>query len=268
MSLKVLVKGAGEQASASAHRLFKAGMQVVMTEISAPTAVRLTVSYCAAVWDGAVTVEGVRAERWSLADAGRLLEYGFDCLPVFVDPEARVRDVWKPDVIVDGRIAKQNLDNALSDAPLVIGLGPGLWAGRDVHVVVETDRGPNLGSLVREGPASADTGVPGLVGGYARERVLRAPVAGVVQAERAIGSSVAAGDVVGFVSGAEVRTEIAGMLRGFARSGLVVSAGLKIGDVDPRQDDALCRSFSDKALRIADGVLEAIQAWTFAPVRR
>ncbi|MHB8879049.1 MAG: selenium-dependent molybdenum cofactor biosynthesis protein YqeB, partial [Myxococcaceae bacterium] len=232
----------------------------VMTELAEPTAVRLTVSFCSAVWDGAITVEGVRAERWRLDDAGRLAAFGFDHLPVFVDPDARLRFLWNPDVVVDARIAKRNLDNSVADAPLVVGLGPGLFAGRDVHVVVETDRGPKLGALVYEGETSPDTGIPGVVAGYAAERVLRAPVAGRVRASRAIGDPVQAGDLVGTVDGAEVRTVISGMVRGFMHDGLVVPAGLKVGDVDPRFDPALCRTFSDKARRISDAVLEAIRA--------
>jgi xanthine dehydrogenase accessory factor len=265
--VKVLVKGAGEHATATAHRLHRCGMRVVMTEIEAPTAVRLSVSYCTAVWDSAFTVEGVRSVRWSLDDAPLLDGFTFDHIPLFVDPAAHVRHVFRPDVIVDARIAKRNVDNRLDDAPLVVGLGPGLLAGRDVHVVVETNRGHHLGRLLYEGEASPDTGIPGKIEGFGVERVLRAPVAGVVRPALSIGTVVEAGALVCTVDGLPVWAGMPGLLRGLVRAGLHVPAGLKIGDIDPRHDPIHCTTLSDKARTLSGAVLEAILStpWSTRP---
>lgn len=229
-----------------------------MTEVPAPTAVRRTVSFCSAVWDGAIVVEGVRGVLWARGDAHRLAGFAFDHVPVFVDPDAAILGEWRPDVVVDARILKRNDGCSMALAPLVVALGPGIVAGRDAHVVVETNRGHDLGRLITSGEAAPDTGVPGDIAGYRTERVLRAPTAGVVRAVRDIGDPVAAGELVGTVGATEVRAVIAGVLRGFVRDGITVPAGLKIGDVDPRGDVAACNTLSDKARAISGAVLEAV----------
>jgi xanthine dehydrogenase accessory factor len=228
---KVLIKGAGEQASATAHRLFRCGYRVVMTDLPRPTAIRRTVSFCSAVYEREIVIEGVRGALHEREEVGALPDGAWDHVPVCVDPEARLVSLWRPDVIVDARILKTNLDNRLGDAALVIGLGPGLEAGRDVHFVIETMRGHDLGRIISAGFSSRDTGQPGEIGGYTRERLLRAPVAGTFESERRIGESLAAGDVVGSVA-----------------------------DVDPRDDPALCHTLSDKARTISGSVLELVLA--------
>jgi len=168
--------------------------------------------------------------------------------------------MWRPDVVVDARILKTNLDNRRDDAPLVIGLGPGLEAGRDVHFVVETMRGHDLGRVIARGCSSRDTGEPGEIGGYTRERLVRAPAAGVFESARTIGERLAAGEAIGRVAGAELRARIGGVLRGLLWPGLEVTAGFKVADVDPRNDPALCRTLSDKARTISGSVLELVVA--------
>jgi xanthine dehydrogenase accessory factor len=257
---KVLVKGAGEQASATAHRLHRCGFRVVMTDLARPTAIRRTVSFCSAVYEGEIEIEGVRGvlHRLDAENARSALEW--DHIPVCVDPESRLVALWRPDVIVDARILKTNLDNRCSDASLVIGLGPGLEAGHDVHYVVETMRGHDLGRIIASGFSSRDTGEPGEVGGYTRERLVRAPAGGVFESGRRIGERLAAGDVIGRVAGLETKAGIAGVLRGLVWPGLEVSVGQKVADVDPRGDPALCHSLSDKARTISGSVLELVVA--------
>ena len=257
---KVLVKGAGEQASATAHRLFRCGHRVAMTDLEQPTAIRRTVSFCSAIYEGAIEIEGVRAVGLRLDDAGMLASHDWSHIPVFVDPEARLVGRWRPDVIVDARILKQNVGNRCADAPLVIGLGPGLEAGRDVHYVVETRRGHHLGRIVERGFTDADTGEPGEIGGWTHERLLRAPSSGLFESRRAIGEPVAAGDVIGTVAGTAISAVIAGVIRGLLHPGLLVTPGQKVGDVDPRGDPALCRLLSDKARTISGSVLEIVVA--------
>lgn len=257
---KVLIKGAGEQASATAHRLVRCGYRVLMTDLEQPTAIRRTVSFCSAIYEREVEIEGVRAVLHRREDIGALLDRAWDCIPVCVDPEARLVALWRPDVIVDARILKLNLDNRCSDAELVIGLGPGLEAGRDVHYVVETRRGHDLGRIIASGPSSHDTGEPGEIGGYTHERVVRAPASGIFTSPRRIGERVEAGDVLGSVAGVEMKSQIAGVLRGLLWPGLRVTAGFKVADVDPRGDASMCYTLSDKARIISGSVLEIVVA--------
>jgi xanthine dehydrogenase accessory factor len=256
-----LIKGAGEHASGSAHRLFHCGFRVVMTEVAAPTAVRRRVAFSQAVYDGTCTVEGVTGRLWRPAEVPFRQGFSWDHIPIFVDPGGSLIPLLRPAVVLDARLLKRDQGVQIHEAPLVIGLGPGFMAGRDVHVVVETHRGHDLGRVIRAGSAAADTGTPGEIGGHGAERVLRAPVGGNVEVLRDIGSLVAPGDLLARVGGAQVRSPIAGVVRGMIQPGSLVPAGLKIGDVDPRGDVAACATLSDKTRTISGGVLEAILAW-------
>ncbi len=252
------IKGAGEMASAIAWRLHKANMRkIFMMEISKPMAVRREVSFCEAVHEG----------RWITEEVTAVLANGVEDvqaawsngeIAVLVDPEWKSAKTIHPDVIVDAILAKKNLGTTMAEAPLVIGLGPGFHAGDDVHLVIETNRGHHLGRIIPSGPAEPNTGIPGGIGGYAAERVLRAPARGMFRARTAIGEMVESGQVIGDVEGEEVRTEIGGVLRGLIRSDNNVPKGLKLGDVDPRGDRAYCNTISDKARAISGSVLEAV----------
>jgi len=256
--LRVVLRGAGEMASGVAWRLYRANIRrLVMLEVPAPLAVRRNVSFCEALHQGWQTVEGVQAVK--AADIGGV-QRAWDTgqIPLLVDPEGRLVSQLAPDVLVDATLAKRNLGTRMEDAPLVIGLGPGFSAGRDVHRVVETNRGHNLGRVIAAGPAEADTGIPGTIAGFSTERVLRAPATGVFSTRHRIGDRVQSGEVVGTVAGAAVTARLDGILRGLIRPGTPVSAGLKLGDVDPRGEESYCHTISDKARAVAGGVLEAI----------
>lgn len=256
----VLMRGAGDLATGTALRLHRAGFPLILTELPQPTAVRRTVAFSDAVYHGTATVEDVTARLCrSEAEVRAALRRGEPA--VVVDPAAESRAVYRPDVFVDAALAKRNLGTHITDAPLVIALGPGFTAGTDCHCVVETMRGHTLGRCIYEGSALPNTGVPGNVGGYTKERVLYTPAAGVFHARVPIGTMVAAGDVVAEVGGMPVRTEIAGCLRGILPDGISVPAGMKAGDVDPRCAREHCFTASDKALSIGGGVLEAILHW-------
>ena len=256
--LRVVLRGAGELASAVAWRLYRANIRrLVMLEIPAPLAVRRSVCFCEALHQGWQTVEGVQAVK--AADVSGI-ERAWDTgqIPVLVDPEARLLPRLAPDVLVDATLAKRNLGTRLGDARLVVGLGPGFSAGCDVHRVIETNRGHNLGRVIAAGAAEADTGIPATIAGYSRERVLRSPAAGVFSTPRRIGERVRSGEAVGAVAGAAVTVRLDGILRGLIRPGTPVTAGLKLGDVDPRGEESYCHTISDKARAVAGGVLEAI----------
>jgi len=251
-----LIKGAGDLATGVALRLFASGFAVVMTEIERPTVVRRSVAFAEAVYEGRAVVEEVEGVRVEAADQIAAVLAG-GAIPVMVDPTAALRRELEPVVLVDAIVAKRNLGTRIDDAPAVIALGPGFVAGRDVHAVIETKRGHSLGSVIYEGTALPNTGVPGDVGGFSEERVLRSPGEGVFGAEREIGDRVGRDEVVGHVGDLPVRSRLDGVLRGVLRSGLEVSSGVKLGDVDPRAQPEHCFTVSDKAKAIAGGVLEA-----------
>ncbi len=261
--MKILIIGAGELASSTAHRLFRSGFDVAMTEVSEPLAVRRSISFCTVVWDGQTTVEGVPGRLWQL---GEELPTPLDHVAVFVDPALTLLATWQPDVLVDARILKRPGGTSVGQAPLVISLGPGAVCGREAHVIVETIRGHDLGRLIEEGGAVPDTGIPGPIGGETAKRVLRAPVAGPVRSVLNIGDMVAAGDLVAWVGEHPVRSNIAGVLRGIVRDGARATANLKLADVDPRGDVQACTTLSDKGRTISGAVLEAISN-RFPPVR-
>ncbi len=257
-NLLLVIKGAGDLATGVAHRLFRSGFAVVMTELPQPTVIRRPVAFAAAVFDGRTTVEGVTAVRTELEDAAAVTGQGL--VAVVVDPRGEAVRAIKPWAVIDAILAKRNTGTSMSDAPVVVGLGPGFAAGRDVGYVVETARGHYLGRVIEQGEALPDTGVPGLIGGYGSERLLRSPAGGAFRAARAIGDTVAAGEAVGHVAGLPVTAAIGGILRGLIHDGLAVAAGQKIGDIDPRGRSEYCFTISDKARAVGGGVLEALLA--------
>lgn len=252
----VLIRGAGDIASGIALRLYRAGLSVVMTDLERPTAIRRTVCFSQAILLGQVTVEDVTARAASLPQVEAILAAGE--IPVLADPQCRCRETLRPDVLVDAILAKKNLGTSITDAPAVIAVGPGFTAGVDCHAVVETMRGHTLGRVIWDGPALPNTNIPGLIGGFAGERVLRAPCDGVFRQVLDIGAQVQAGDIAGYVEDQPVTCTISGVLRGILPSGVTVFRGMKSGDVDPRCQPDFCRLASDKALAVGGGVLEAI----------
>lgn len=260
----VMIKGAGDIASGIAMRLWRAGINVVMTDLPRPSSIRRTVCFSEAVYRGETAVEEVRARRAeNAADALRLLEENI--LPVIVDPKAESAKELHPEVIVDAILAKENLGTAITDAPGVVGVGPGFTAGVDCHAVVETMRGHTLGRVIWSGGAIPNTGVPGEIGGYTVERVMHSPCGGVFHALREIGDTVEAGETVATVGGEPLYAKITGTLRGILPEGFEVPREhFKSADVDPRCRLFHCFTVSDKALSVGGGVLEAVLMLTSA----
>ncbi len=253
----VIIRGAGDIASGIALRLRRAGIQVAMTELAAPTAIRRTVSFSTAVSQGQTQVEEIPAQlAFSPEHIPHLLADGI--LPVLVDPEGACIRQLKPDAVIDAILAKKNLGTAITDAPIVIGIGPGFTAGCDCHAVVETMRGHYLGRAIYEGAAQPNTAIPGLIGGFAGERVLRAPDTGIFRPLLDIGAPVEPGDIAGTVNAQPMVCTIGGILRGILPEGTPVTKGMKAGDIDPRCNPDHCRTVSDKALAVGGGVLEAL----------
>jgi xanthine dehydrogenase accessory factor len=255
----IVVRGGGDVASGAIYRLHRAGFPVVVMELETPLLVRRTVSYGEAVYSSTIDIEGITARRAEiLADIQPIL--AAEEIAVLVDPDGASLPVLKPVVLVDARMAKVNLGTRITDAPLVVALGPGFAAGVDCHVVIETNRGHNLGRAIYTGSAEADTGEPGMMRGQSYSRVLRAPATGHIRAHRAIGDRVQAGQVIASVNGQTINAAFTGVLRGLIHEQVSVEAGMKIGDLDPRANRENCFTISDKSLSVGGGVLEAVLA--------
>ncbi len=256
----IIVRGAGDISTGTIHRLFRAGFPVLALEAGQPSAIRRKVAFSEAVYDGKATVEDVTAVRIDTAeDAGAVLERGE--IPLLVDPAGDSIRLLHPDIVVDAILAKKNLGTTMDMAEMTIALGPGFEAGRDVHYVIETMRGHDLGRIISSGCAAPNTGIPGLIGGYGAERVIHSPEAGLFRQKRDIGDAVQAGEAIGHIQTAEgdvpVPAQITGILRGVIRDGYPVSKGFKLADVDPRPESRMnCFTISDKARCIAGSVLE------------
>ena len=255
--MKILIRGAGDLATGIASRLYGAGHTILMTEIGEPLTVRRTVALSRAVYEGRARIEemegflaGDEAEAWKIMERGDVA--------VMVDPGMNCRGWFRPDVIVDAILAKRNLGTRIDDAPFVVGVGPGFAAGEDCNCVVETKRGHTLGNIIWRGSAIPNTGVPGNVGGYTIERLIRAAADGKIEPCVQIGDYVEKGQTVVFTGGVPVYAQMSGIVRGMLQEGAQVQKNLKIGDIDARTEVSHCHTISDKARAIGGGVLEAV----------
>lgn len=256
-TMKILIKGAGDLATGIGCRLHRCGFSVAMTEIAVPTTVRRTVAFSRAVYEELVRVEdvtGVLCHGPEEIDQTVLR----DQVAVIVDEECKIRETWKPDVIVDAIIAKKNLGTKITDGDIVVGVGPGFTAGLDCHAVVETKRGHDLGRCIWKGSTFPNTGVPGMIGGYDKERIIRATALGTFQGAVKIGDVVVEGELVGYSGVTPIYAQVGGVVRGLLQDGVTVVEGMKSGDIDPRGVVENCFTISDKATAIGGGVLEAI----------
>jgi xanthine dehydrogenase accessory factor len=260
-----VLRGGGDIATGVAWRMVHAGFAVVVLELAEPLTVRRTVALSSAVRMGTVDIEGLRGLLFTDAreavDAAQLATAnGRAEVPVLVCPSLAefVGKASQPQVIVDARLAKRNLDTTMNEAEVVIGLGPGFTAGVDVHAVVETNRGHHLGRVFWNGSAEPDTGIAAVVGGRGAERVLRAPSNGSVHWTTAIGDAVREGQLLGTMAdGTALHAPFTGVLRGLIADSVAITKGLKIGDIDPKCGPSACFEISDKALAIGGGVVEA-----------
>lgn len=300
-NLLIICRGAGDLATGIIHRLHRAGHRVIALETDYPAAIRRQVSFCEAVYDGSAAVEGVTArlvpaladaetdtetcsgindtpaahivsEKWDSSAIEAVLEAGE--VPLLIDQKGESIALLKPDVVVDAIIAKKNLGTTINMAPLVIGVGPGFTAGKDVHLVIESMRGHNLARIITDGMAQPNTGVPGNIAGFTSERVIHAPAAGYIYDVRKIGDIVQKGDEIARIypdkesydnalsEYVPVNATITGIIRGLIREGYYFKKGFKIADIDPRESELTnCFTISDKARSIAGSVLEAVSAF-------
>ena len=261
----ILIKGAGDLATGIAHRLKVCGFDVVMTEISMPTTVRRTVAFSQAVFDGTTEVEGIKGVlAKDIDEVNKIIEDGH--IPVIIDDKAEIIKELKPKILVDSIISKINSGSTtINDADIVIAVGPGFEAGVDCHCVIESQRGHYLGRTIYNGGAIPNTGVPGNIGGYTVERIIRATDDGEIKPMVNIGDYVEKDQIVAMVNDEPVYASIAGIVRGMLQEGVKVHKGMKSGDIDPRCKREHCFTISDKARSIAGGVLEAILSNNIVP---
>lgn len=253
----VVIRGGGDLASGVAYKLFMSGFKVVVLEIEKPSSIRRTVCFSEAVYDGEITIEGVKGVlAKDKKHMEEILEDGN--IPVCVDRDGSIIKELNPLAVVDAILAKKNLGTRKELAPITIGIGPGFEAGEDVDLVIESQRGHYLGRVIHKGPAIANTGIPGNTMGYTEERVLRAPGKGRVKSFYNIGDRVEKGNIICKVGEENVLGEISGVLRGLIREDYLVDKNFKIGDIDPRGIVDYAFTISDKARSIGGGVLEAI----------
>jgi xanthine dehydrogenase accessory factor len=281
----VLVRGGGDLGTGVALRLYRAGWRVIITELLQPLVIRRKVAFASAIYDGSIEVEGTIGQRIHADQIEReaAASWAADRIPVIVDHDRIAATQLHPIALIDAIMAKRNMGTQITDAPIVVALGPGFTAGVDCHAVIETQRGHNLGRVYYRGAALPDSGTPGNVGGQDALRVVHAPVAGIFYAQRQIGDLLKAGEVIGRVItvdvsltdsaagrlatidrdasqplGIVIKTKIDGVLRGILHDGLKVSTHTKIADVDPRGEVENCFTVSDKSWAVGGGALEAV----------
>ena len=254
----VIVSGGGDLASGVIYKLYQCGYRILILECEKPSAIRREVAFCDAVYDGIKEVEGVVCRRISgTEECEKIWEQGE--IPLLVDEDASVIPALHPAVVIDAILAKKNLGTSREMAPLTIALGPGFEAGKDVDFVVETKRGHQLGRIIRNGAAIPNTGIPGIIGGYGKERVIHAPVSGRIRNLSNIADLVEKGQTIAMIGNTPVAASLTGVLRGIIHDGYEVFQGMKIADIDPRKEEKQnCYTISDKARCIAGGVLEII----------
>lgn len=258
----VIVRGGGDIASGTIMKLYKCGYSVLVLETSTPSSIRRNVSFSEAVYEGTQRVEDVTCYlAKDIKECKDFLESGR--LTMLVDPECKCLNEFKPIALVDAILAKKNLGTKKDMAPVTVALGPGFNAGVDADAVIETMRGHSLGRVIYDGAAIKNTGVPGKIAGFDKERVIHSPADGILKNVCHITDQVKKGEIIANIEGpagiVPVQATIDGLLRGLIRDGYPVTTGFKIADIDPRIDEYNnCFTISDKARCIAGGVLEAI----------
>lgn len=252
----IVIRGAGDLATGTAIKLHNSGFPIIMLEISQPTVIRTTVSFATAMFNKTQTVEGVQAVKCNISEALNLAQNG--TIALINDPTDNSIKQLKPKIVIDAIIAKKNLGTSITMADFVIALGPGFNAGKDCHAVIETQRGHNLGKIIYSGTAAENTGIPGIIAGVGKERVMHSPCQGIFNSAKKIGDIVEKNTVIAYVNDTPVISPISGKVRGMLTDGLYVTENFKVADVDPRGENADHTTCSDKSRAIAGGVLEAV----------
>jgi len=272
--LRILIRGGGELASATAHHLHREGFsRILMLERRYPKAVRRQVCFSEAVIESAQHIQGVTARVASDIEQVELIHRLGD-VAIAVFPLEDAIKLLKPAVIIDAAMLRKSQGLSARLAPVVIALGPGFVAGKDCHAVVDTFRGPTVGSVLAGAGDRLDDEPPAEIMGFSGERAMKAARDGIFFTQRKIGEEIERGERVGTVvsifgvedfrrgvpvdASYSVTARIAGVIRGLLRDGVPVKKGDRIADVDPRGRTEDVDHISDKAHRVAEGVHEAM----------
>lgn len=266
--LKVLVRGAGDIASGVIWNLAYAGFKVVCVDVEKPSCIRTEVSFSTAIYEGVKTLGNVscvfiKDEK----DIEKVWEDGNAAL--LIDPEAKILEKRKFDVVVDAILAKKNLGTKIDMADIVIGIGPGFTVNKDCNYAIETMRGHTLSKIYESGSPIPDTGTPGLIAAHGADRVMHSPCDGIFHNVHKIGDTVKRDEVLSrveeMVDGKPtgkfvmLTASIDGILRGMLRDGFYARKGLKAADIDPRLSEYdNCFTISDKARSIGAAVVTTI----------
>lgn len=254
----VIIRGGGDLASGTIHRLYRCGYRILVLECEKPTAIRRMVSFCETVYDGQSSVEGVLCRKINSIEECEAV-WAAGEIPLMVDTEGDILKKYRPAALVDAILAKRNLGTTRDMSDLTIALGPGFVAGDDVDYVVETMRGHNLARVITKGAALPNTGVPGMIAGFGKERVIHAPASGEIHCISKIADIVEKDQILAWIGDTPVRASLTGVLRGIIRDGFTVPKGMKIADIDPRKEQKKnCFTISDKARCIAGSVVEIL----------
>lgn len=254
----VIIRGGGDLASGTIRRLYRCGYRILVLECEKPTAIRRMVSFCEAVYDGQSSVEGVLCRKINSIEECEAV-WAAGEIPLMVDTEGDTLKKYRPAALVDAILAKRNLGTTRDMSDLTIALGPGFVAGDDVDYVVETMRGHNLARVITKGAALPNTGVPGMIAGFGKERVIHAPASGEIHCISRIADIVEKDQILAWIGDTPVRASLTGVLRGIIRDGFTVPKGMKIADIDPRKEQKKnCFTISDKARCIAGSVVEIL----------
>lgn len=254
----VIVRGGGDLATGTIYKLVQCGFSVLVLDIEKPSAIRRNVAFCQAIYDGRYTVEGMECICCNtIEESFQVMKDGK--VAIMVDPKAECLEKVKPIALIDAILAKKNLGTTKDMAPITIALGPGFVAGVDVDAVIETKRGHQLGRVIYDGAAIKNTGIPGVIQGYGKERVIHSPCDGIVHPIKKITDIVKKDEIIAYVDQTPVRATMDGLLRGMIQGGYHVTKGFKMADIDPRIEEYdNCFTISDKARCIAGGVIEAL----------
>jgi xanthine dehydrogenase accessory factor len=254
--LIVLVRGGGEVGTAIAHLLFRSHFRICIAEIASPLAIHRGCSFSEAIYDTKKTVEDLTAECVQPSLEGIYRAWRNGNISVVSDAELSVKPLLKPDVLVNAMMLRRKTNTTLNDAPLVIGLGPGFSAGDDVHLVIETHQGVNLGRVLVEGCAEEEQSHASGSGGS--EGMILAEDAGVFSTQKNIGDAVLAGDEIGRLNDLPVNAPLSGILRGIVRDQMKVLSHMRLAEIDPKSDKSVCFNIQNNMRTVAGGVLEAI----------
>ncbi|NLC64007.1 MAG: EF2563 family selenium-dependent molybdenum hydroxylase system protein [Thermoanaerobacterales bacterium] len=251
-----IVRGGGDLATGIIYRLWKVGFKVLCLEVEKPLVIRRTVSAAQAIYEGSYTIEDMCVKHIDTVSQFTESQCKDPC--IIIDPQGKSIPKLRPEIVIDAIMAKNNIGTHIKMADIVVGAGPGFYAGKDVHAVVETKRGHYLGRVIYDGCAMPNSGIPGIIMGYGKERVIYATSEGPFVPEKQIGDHVEADDIIGSIGEVKLRAPISGVIRGLIHESIYITKGLKMADIDPRGERDHCFTISDKALSVGGGVLEAV----------